>query len=69
MLDKLRDEGTTNYEYFISTLINNIENIDELNRSIEPALSEGFIRDVYKRQLYDYEERYLESLKEHTSFY
>jgi hypothetical protein len=44
MLDKLRDEGTTNYEYFISTLINNIENIDELNRSIEPALSEGFIR-------------------------
>ena len=44
MLDKLRDEGATNYEYFISTLINNIEDIDELNHSIEPALSEGVIR-------------------------
>lgn len=44
MLDKLRGEGTTNYEYFISTLINNIEDIDELNRSIEPALSEGVMR-------------------------
>lgn len=44
MLDKLRAEGTTNYEYFISTLINNIEDIDELNRSIEPALSEGGMR-------------------------
>ena len=44
ILVKLRDEGTTNYEYFISTLINNIEDIDELNRSIEPTLSEGVIR-------------------------
>lgn len=44
LLDKLRDEGTINYEYFISTLINNIEDIDELNSSIEPALSEGDIQ-------------------------
>lgn len=44
LLDKLRNEGTTNYEYFISTLINSIEDIDELNSSIEPALSEGNIR-------------------------
>jgi len=32
MLDKLRDEGTTYYEYFISTLINNIENIDSIEK-------------------------------------
>lgn len=44
ILDKLRDRETTNYEYFISTLIDNIDDIEELNQTIEPALTEGFIR-------------------------
>lgn len=43
ILDKLRDREATNYEYFISTLINNIDDA-ELNQTIEPALTEGFIR-------------------------
>lgn len=44
LLYKLREENSTNYEYFISTLINKIGDVDELNQVINPILSEGKIR-------------------------